>query len=84
MLIKSVLSSMPIFQSAILVAPKGNLTKIKSLLRIFLWKGGKHNENMLHLISWGKRSKPIIEGGLQVRDLRFQNLAMGAKIICGI
>ena len=50
-LIKSVLSTIPIYQSSILLAPKGILNKIESLLKKFLWKGGKQNENKLHLVN---------------------------------
>ena len=80
-LIKSVLSSMPIYQSSILLAPRGVLAKIEALLRRILWKGGKQNENSLPLVSWGKVTQPILEGGLQIRDLRCQNLALGAKLL---
>jgi len=52
---------------------------MESLLIRFLWKGGNQNENKLPLVSWGKVTKPYTEGGLQIRDLRSQNLALGAK-----
>ena len=50
-LIKSILTSIPIYQSSILLAPSGVINKIESLLRRFLWKGGKHSENKLPLVS---------------------------------
>jgi hypothetical protein len=80
-LIKSVLTSILIYQSSILLAPSGFINKIESILRRFLWKGGKQSENKLPLVSWGKVIKPLSEGGLQIRDLRSQNLALGAKIL---
>ena len=33
------------------------------------------------LISWKKIKMPRLEGGLQIRDLRIQNLEMGAKLL---
>ena len=33
------------------------------------------------MISWKKIKMPRLEGGLQIRDLRIQNLAMGAKLL---
>ena len=51
-LLKSVLNSMPIYQSSILLAPGRVLRKIESLLKKFIWEGGKGNEKKLHLISW--------------------------------
>ena len=43
-LIKSVLSSLPIFQSSLLLAPKSISTQIANILRDFLWSGGKGNK----------------------------------------
>ena len=63
-LIKLVLSSISIYQSSILLAPKGILNRIESLLKNFLWKGRKHNENKLHLVNWETASKLWRNGGL--------------------
>jgi hypothetical protein len=80
-LLKSVLASIPIFQSSIMLAPSGCIRQIESLVRIFLWKGGQQNENKLPLVNWGKVTKPYIEGDLHIRDLRAQNLALGANLL---
>jgi len=80
-LIKPVLASIPIYQSSILLAPSKFISQIESLLRRFIWKGGNQNENKLPLVNWGKVTKPYLEDGLQIRDLRSQNLALGAKIL---
>jgi hypothetical protein len=40
-LIKSVLNNILIFQSSILLAPNGIITKLEAILRRFMWKGGK-------------------------------------------
>lgn len=40
-LMKYVLISMPLYQHSILLAPKTFLSKMDSLLRRFLWEGGK-------------------------------------------
>jgi hypothetical protein len=42
-LLKSVLTSLPIYQNSILLAPKTIVNKIDTLLRIFMWEGGKEN-----------------------------------------
>jgi len=52
-LIKSVLFKILIYQCSILLSVAGFISKIESLLRRFLWKGGKNNENKLLLVSWG-------------------------------
>jgi len=80
-LIKAVLTSIPIYQCSVLLAPKDIIAQIETLLRHFLWKGGKQNEKKLLLVSWEKISKPLLEGGLQIRDLEAQNLALGAKLL---
>ena len=80
-LLKSVLSSIPVYQNTILLAPKSFISKVDSLLRRFLWEGGKNNERRLHLVSWDKIEKPILEGGLQVRNIAVQNLALGSKLL---
>ena len=80
-LINSVLTSLPIYQCSVLLAPKTITNKIEELLRRFLWEGGRNNEKKLHLVSWDKIKKPKTEGGLQIRDVATQNLAMGGKIL---
>ena len=80
-LLKSVLMSIPIFQNSIPLAPASILKQMESLIRKFLWEGGKGNHHRIHLVSWNKIQMPYKEGGLQFRDLAKQNLAMGAKIL---
>lgn len=79
-LIKFVLSSLPIFQFSVILDPSCILRKMEALIRKFFWKGGNQNENRIPLVSWGKVSKPMLEGGLNFKDLSLQNMAMGANI----
>ena len=81
MLLKSVLSSIPIYQTSILLAPSSVISKIESIFKKFLWEGGKGNLKKLHLVSWEKIQKPYSEGGLQIRSIQTQNLAMGTKLL---
>jgi hypothetical protein len=80
-LIKSVLSSLPIYQASFLLAPKAILTQISNLIRDFLWQGGKGNQRKFHLVNWETVKRPINEGGLQIRDPGHANIALGGKII---
>ena len=80
-LLKSVLSSIPIYQTSILLAPASVINKIESILKKFLWEGGKGNLKKHHLVSWEKIKKPYSEGGLQIRSIQAQNLAMGTKLL---
>eukprot|EP00253_Pinus_taeda_P021837 PITA_21837 len=83
-LMKAVLSSLPLYQHSILLAPKTFINKMEVLLRRFLWEGGKNNERRLHLVKWDTIKKPFMEGGLQIHDLAAQNLALGTKLLWDI
>eukprot|EP00253_Pinus_taeda_P034761 PITA_34761 len=80
-LIKSVLSALPIYQAAFLLAPKSVTDQISKNFREFLWKGGKGNQNKFHLVKWDVVKRPFSEGGLQIRDPALTNRALGGKII---
>ena len=80
-LINSVLTSLPVYQASILLAPRGFVRDLDSILRKFLWEGGRNEGKKMHLVSWDKVKAPRMEGGLQVRDVATQNLAMGGKIL---
>jgi hypothetical protein len=79
-LIKSVLSSLSIFQCSGLLAPKGVLDKISRALRSFLWAGGKTNTKKFHLINWKQVFQPLSKGGLAIRDPTIMNISLGAKL----
>ena len=51
------------------------------LMRKFLWEGGRNDGRKMHLVSWNKIKSPKWEGGLQIRDVATQNLAMGGNIL---
>lgn len=81
MLIKSVISSLPLFKFSMLLAPMGVIKNMEELIRKFLWKGGKNNEKKLSLVNWDIVVRPLQEGGLSFKNLNMQNLALGAKLI---
>ena len=80
-LIKAVLLALPIFQFSLLLSRKFILAQISKLLRDFLWEGGKGNQKKLHLVNWDILKRPIVKGGLQIRDPELENLALGGKLI---
>lgn len=80
-LIKSVLSMLPIFQFSSLLAPQNVKNSISILLRCFIWEGGKTEKKKYHLIKWDIVKHPNESGGLGIKDLGLSNLAMGAKIL---
>lgn len=80
-LIKSVLSSLPLINFSVLLAPAGIINKIEDIIKTFIWKGGKQNEKRFSLINWETVSRPFQEGSLKLKNLNAQNVAMGTKVI---
>ena len=80
-LIKSVLSAFPIFQSTLLLAPKSISIQIAKIFRDFIWNDGLSGQNKLHLVIWDVLKRPISAGGLQIHDPGLANLAMFGKLI---
>jgi hypothetical protein len=73
-LIKSTLSNLPMYFMSFFPLPTGIAFCIEKLQRDFLW-GGLGEEFKYHLVSWSKVCSPITEGGLEVRNLLWFNLA---------
>lgn len=80
-LIKSVLSALPIYQFAITLAPASTHKHMELIIRSFLWKGGKQDSKKFSLVKWSKVILPLEKGGLGIRIPRLSNLAMGIKLI---
>ena len=59
MLIKSVLSAFPVFESSLLLALKSILAQISKLVRDFLWNGTKGGHSKMHLVSWEVLKRPF-------------------------
>ena len=54
---------------------------ISKLIKDFLWRGGKGNQNRMHLVKWKIVERPVLEGGLQIKDPGMSNIAMGGKLL---
>jgi hypothetical protein len=80
-LIKLVLSSLPIFQFSTLLAPTNVKLSIAQELRGFLWHGVKSNTKRMHLVNWNIVRAPKTHEGLEIIDPTLSNLALGAKIL---
>jgi ribonuclease HI len=78
--IKSVLSAIPTFPLSCLPLSKSSLSKLESKLRNFLWKDCE-DDKKLALIKWDNICKPKELGGLGIKNLQWQNEALGAKLI---
>ena len=57
------------------------MDQISKVLRDLLWRGGEGNQNRMHLVKWENVKRPVLEGGLQIKDPGMSNLAMGGKLL---
>ena len=77
-LIKSVLSSLPIYYLSLFKAPVKVLDHLERLMRTFLWSGSE-DIRKIHWVSWEVVTSPKTEGGLGISRLEDVNLALLAK-----
>jgi len=50
-------------------------------IRKNLWEGGKSNHKIFHLINWNTVTTKMEKRGLEIRDPKTMNLALGAKLV---
>jgi len=74
------LTSLPIYQFAAILAPESIYKQIELTIRSFLWKGGKSETKKFSLVKWDQVTSPYEKGGLLIRLLGFMNMAFVAKI----
>jgi hypothetical protein len=77
-IIKSVLSALPIYFLSFFKAPIGIISKLESLFKQFLW-GGSEDVRKINWVKWVNVRRPLEEGGLGIRNLRILNLALLGK-----
>jgi len=80
-LIKSVLSSLPIFQFSYLLAPMGIKKALAQVIQKFLLQGGKSNSKKNHLVNSNLVKSPKDHGGFGVRDPDMVNIMLGSKLL---
>ncbi|KAL0349755.1 UNVERIFIED_CONTAM: hypothetical protein Sradi_4124700 [Sesamum radiatum] len=78
-LIKSVLSSMPIYFLQILSPPVGTLQKIEQLFAKFFWRSTTDHKK-IHWTKWAYICYPCEEGGLGIRNIRNTVIAFSHKL----
>ncbi|XP_041009378.1 uncharacterized protein LOC121253433 [Juglans microcarpa x Juglans regia] len=77
-LIKSTLSNLPTYFLSVFPIPACVAARIKKLYRDFLWSG-MEDDFKFHLVSWDKVCKPILSGGLGIKNLKTFNRALLGK-----
>eukprot|EP00253_Pinus_taeda_P022180 PITA_22180 len=79
-LLKSGISSLPLYRFTLYQAPATFHHKLEIALRNFLWQGGKKEKNRFNLVSWKSAIQSQDRGGLGIRAPKILNLAFGIKI----
>ncbi|CAN1807687.1 Putative ribonuclease H protein At1g65750 [Linum perenne] len=77
-MIKSVLSSLPVYFLSMFKAPNLVIKKLERLQKRFFW-AGISEKNKIHWVSWDKVKTAKKLGGLGVHDLKSLNLALLCK-----
>jgi hypothetical protein len=77
-LIKSVLSSLPLYFFSFFKAPVCVIKELESIQRKFLWGGGLENNKMCW-VSWDRICQPKEKGGLGIKNLALFNSSLLCK-----
>jgi len=80
-LIKAILSALPIYQFATTLALASTHKHMELIIRSFLWQGGRQDSKKFSLVKWDQVILPFEKGGLGIRIPRLANMAMGFKLI---
>lgn len=77
-LIKTVLSSLPVYYLSLFKIPEGIAKEIEQLQASFLW-GGSELKRKVHLVKWEEVTKSINQGGLGISRIRDMNVCLLIK-----
>eukprot|EP00253_Pinus_taeda_P016827 PITA_16827 len=78
-LVESVLQAIPIYPLSIMATPLGICSKIREIMRKFIWGGANHQKKWA-LVSWKHLTERKEKGGLGLRDPEKLNKVLGAKL----
>jgi hypothetical protein len=78
-LVRSTLSTMPIFSMMSLDIPAKTILAIEKILRGFLWKGRKDVKGGHCLVVWDKVCTPKKWGGLGIPNFKMMNVALKTR-----
>ncbi|EOY00968.1 Uncharacterized protein TCM_010873 [Theobroma cacao] len=79
-LLKSILTSMPVFYMSLFQVPHKVKNELKKLQRKFLW-GGDDQKRKIHLVKWDKVCNYKDCGGIGITNIEIKNRAMLNKWI---
>lgn len=79
-MVKSVLSSLPIYSMQAMWLPQSICNSIDACLRNFIWSG-KSNDKGFNLVNWDNITLPREYGGLGTTDTRLRNIGLLGKLV---
>lgn len=77
-LIRSVLSSIPVFMLSNIVIPRSIILKVEQMIRAFLWNSSA-NSRGVHILEWNVVCQPISKRGLGIHYLLARHEALLAR-----
>ncbi|XP_026428275.1 uncharacterized protein LOC113324163 [Papaver somniferum] len=77
-LVKSVLSSIPVYMFSLFTAPVRVINKLEKVMSDFLWDKSD-TVKCYHPVKWKKVRTPLSKGGLGIKSLRSMNKALICK-----
>lgn len=77
---QKILSSYNIYYSSVWMFSNYQILEIQKTIRNFLWSNGK-GKNKMHFVKWEWCHKDKSLGGLGLKDLRLQGIALATKWI---
>ncbi|KAK1643786.1 hypothetical protein QYE76_061591 [Lolium multiflorum] len=78
-LVKAVLAARPVHHLLVLEAPVWVLEELEKNLRGFFWVAKESANGGQCLVAWQKCCKPYDQGGLNIKNLRLQGLALRVR-----
>ena len=75
-----ILSSYPIYFSSMWLFNQVQINSIQKIIRNFYWSDGS-GVKKIHIVSWDRCTKSRAWGGLGLKDLKFQGVALVVKLI---
>jgi hypothetical protein len=78
-LIKSVITSIPIYLSIAMELPAWLLQFLEKRIRAFFWKGSEAVSGGHCLVAWDQVCRPVEYGGLGVLNLKLLGFALRAR-----
>jgi hypothetical protein len=78
-LVKTVIAARAVHQLLVMEAPTWALEEVQKCMRSFFWAGKKKANGGQCLVSWEQICTPVQFGGLGVKDLRLQGIALRTR-----